>query len=174
LAIGTPFYMAPEQIESRPDVDARADVYSLGATLYHMVTGQPPFPHKGIDQVLQAHLHEPLTPPDHLNTSLSSGFGEVVEIMMAKDRSDRYRTPDDLILDLECLLAGEPPKLARQKIGVSTLEGLAEGETDDDAPPRRRRRGSQLPGGEMLWVGVLTGLLALSVLLNLYFLARRG
>ncbi len=173
IAIGTPYYMAPEQIESRLDVDARADLYSLGATLYHMVTGQPPFPHKAIDAVLEAHLKEPLTPPDHLNTALSSGFGEVVEIMLAKDCKDRYRTPDDLIIDLECLMAGEPPKLARQKIGVSTLEGLTEGEEEDDRPLRRRK--SLLPGGEMLWVAVLAGLLALSVLLNLILImVRRG
>ena len=44
MTIGTPYYIAPEQIHGREDIDARADIYSLGATFYHMVTGQPPFP----------------------------------------------------------------------------------------------------------------------------------
>ena len=85
------------------------DMYSLGTTLYHMTTGQPPFPGKDVDRLLEAHLTEELTPPDHINQNLSSGLGEVVEFMMAKDRRKRYTTADDLIIDLECLLAGEAP-----------------------------------------------------------------
>ncbi|HEV3236750.1 MAG TPA: serine/threonine-protein kinase, partial [Gemmataceae bacterium] len=63
MTIGTPFYMAPEQILGRSDIDIRADIYSLGATFYHLVAGQPPFPGKDIDVVLQAHLKKELTPP---------------------------------------------------------------------------------------------------------------
>ena len=51
-----------------------------------------------------------LVPPDHLNTKLSSGLGMVVETMLAKNRENRYRNPDDLILDLKCLLQGESPR----------------------------------------------------------------
>jgi serine/threonine-protein kinase len=173
VAIGTPFYIAPEAIEGRVDLDARADIYSLGATLYHMVTGQPPFNYPNVEAVFKAHQEEPLTPPDHLKPELSAGLGEVVEFMMAKDRDDRYRTPDDLILDLECLLAGDPPKIARQKIAVGTLAGLAEGEADEPAR-RRPRKGSEPPGGGWLWVAVLGGLLGLSALMNLIQLMRRG
>src|SRR5207245_10581603 len=78
ILVGTPYYIAPEQIEGRLDIDIRADLYSLGATLYHMVTGQPPFPGKDLDRVLDAHMERVLTPPDHLNTALSSGLGAVV------------------------------------------------------------------------------------------------
>src|SRR5262249_57680201 len=109
----------------------RADLYALGATLYHMVTGRPPFYSKDVDEVLRAHLAEELTPPDHVNEGLSSGLGEGVEFLMAKRRKDRYQSADDLSLDLESLLAGEPPRLARQRIGASALEGLADGEVDD-------------------------------------------
>jgi serine/threonine-protein kinase len=172
MAIGTPFYIAPEQIVGREDVDFRADIYSLGATLYHMVTGRPPFYYKDVDKVFQAHLDEPLTPPDHINQRLSAGLGEVVEFMMAKDRGERYRTPDDLIIDLECLLNGEPPKLARQRIGAGTLQALAEGETEE--PNRRRaRRPPEPPGVPWVWVAVLGGLLGLSVLVNLILLSMK-
>jgi serine/threonine-protein kinase len=169
--VGTPFYIAPEQIRARDDIDVRADIYSLGATLYHMVTGQPPFPGQSVDLVLKAHLEEELRPPDHLNQALSSGMGEVVEFMMAKDRRQRYRTPGDLIIDLECLLNGDPPKLARQHIEASTLQGLASGEMEEDERGKRRRRGGLDPTA-LLWIGILGGLLGLSMLVNLILLLR--
>ena len=170
LAIGTPYYIAPEQVRGRQDVDVRADMYSLGATLYHMTTGQPPFPGKDVEKLLDAHLTEELTPPDHINQNLSSGLGEVVEFMMAKDRRKRYATADDLIIDLECLLAGDPPKLARRKIEANTLRELAEGDADepDDAP--ERASGPPMP---WVWIGVLGGLLGLSILMNLILMLRR-
>lgn len=174
MTIGTPFYMAPEQITGRTDVDGRADIYSLGATLYHMVTGQPPFPGTKVDEVLRGHLHQELTPPDHLNTALSAGLGEVVEFAMAKDRRQRYPTPGDFIIDLECLLREEPPKLARQHIHASGLESLTEGEAvegDEDGRPRGRKP----PKGyvPMAWVYGMGAGLGVSLLLNLIQLLRR-
>lgn len=166
MTIGTPYYISPEQINVQADIDSRADIYSLGATFYHMVTGQPPFPGPKVDAILQAHLKKELTPPDHLNTNLSSGLGEVVECMMAKDRDQRYATPDDLIIDLECLLNGEPPKLARQRLEASTLSGLTHGEEDEDESP------SQPDGVPLVWVMVLAGVLALSLVGNLVLLLR--
>jgi serine/threonine-protein kinase len=171
LAVGTPYYMAPEQIEGRQDVDIRADLYALGATLYHMTTGQPPFPSKDVDEILRAHLEEELTPPDHINQGLSAGLGEVVEVLMAKDRERRYRSPADLIVDLECLLNGEPPRLARRQVEAEALRGLAEGADEDEdegAPPPR-----PAPQAAWLWVALLGGLLGLSVLVNLVLLLRR-
>jgi serine/threonine-protein kinase len=169
LTIGTPYYIAPEQIHGQEDIDGRADIYSLGATLYHMITGQPPFPGNKIEPVLDAHLHKELTPPDHLNTSLSSGVGEVVEFTMAKDREQRYRSPDDLILDLECLLNGKPPKLARERIETATLEQLSRGEADEDEESGTTRlRGMNL----LPWTIVLGVLLGLSLLTNLFLLLR--
>jgi serine/threonine protein kinase len=171
LTVGTPFYIAPEQIRARENIDIRADIYSLGATFYHMVTGQPPFPGKSVDAVIKAHLEEELQPPDHLNTSLSSGLGEVVEFMMAKSRKQRYRTPADLIIDLECLLNGDPPKLARQRIEASTLQDLASGEEEseeeeDEAP-------TWFTANKMnLGMGILAALLVISLLFNLALLAK--
>src|SRR5262249_48754961 len=166
LTIGTPFYISPEQARGQEDIDVRADIYSLGGTLYHMVTGQPPFPGPGVQEVLMAHVNEELTPPDHLNLKLSSGLGEVVEVMMAKDREQRYRHPDDLIIDLEYLLSGQPPRLARQRIQAAMLEQLAEGEAEEEKPPPTTE--SSLP-----WIAILGGLLGLSLLINLLLLVRR-
>lgn len=167
---GTPFYISPEQIRGREDIDGRADVYSLGATLYHMVTGQAPFRGKSIEAIFDAHIRQPLTPPDHLNTKLSAGLGEVVEFMMAKDRGKRYQSARELARDLECLQAGEAPRFARQRIKASALEGLAEGEAEDDAESDE----AAAPAGvSVLWPAVLGALLGLSLLANLV-LALRG
>jgi eukaryotic-like serine/threonine-protein kinase len=166
ITIGTPYYIAPEQARGREDIDGRADLYSLGATLYHMVTGRPPFPYKDVESVIEAHLHEELTPPDHLRPELSSGLGEVVELLMAKECKQRYQNPGDLVIDLECLLNGEPPRLARQKIEAATLAALSEGEEEtEDGSPGETAAG---PGWTVVYV--LAGALALSLVLNLVLL----
>ncbi|HMC64870.1 MAG TPA: serine/threonine-protein kinase [Gemmataceae bacterium] len=172
LVFGTPFYISPEQIYGQQDLDARADIYALGATLYHMVTGQPPFPYKDVSTVFKAHVNEELTPPDHLNTALSSGLGEVVEFMMAKDRQERYPNADALILDLECLLNEDSPKLARQRIAAGTLEELTKGEAEEeaDAAPRRRSRSPIL----LFWLlGIVGVFLAASLMVNVILFLRR-
>ncbi|WP_165071740.1 serine/threonine-protein kinase [Paludisphaera rhizosphaerae] len=134
MAIGTPYYISPEQVRGQTDVDIRADIYSLGATLYHMVTGKVPYSGDNPQEVMKKHVDPrvELVPPDHLNTGISSGMGMVIETMLSKNRENRYTTPDDLILDLQCLLQGDPPMIAGQKPG--SLEALSEGDADDYAP----------------------------------------
>src|SRR4030042_3752017 len=127
-AFGTPYYISPEQIRGEIDTDARSDIYSLGATFYHMVTGKVPFDASNPAEVMRKHLKEPLIPPDHINTSLSAGVSEVIEIMMAKRRDDRYKDIDELLTDLEALRQGHPPLQAHKRFDVSMLEQLEEGD----------------------------------------------
>ena len=127
-AYGTPYYIAPEQIRGKIDIDGRADIYGLGATLYHMLTGQVPFMAEDSSDVMRKHLREKLVPPDHLNTSLSGGVSEVIEIMMAKRKEDRYKNVEELLLDLEALRNGQPPLRAHKRFDVSMLRQLESGE----------------------------------------------
>jgi serine/threonine protein kinase len=191
MTIGTPFYIAPEQVAGKAGIDGRADIYSLGATLYHMVTGRPPFPGPGVEAVLKAHLQQPLTPPQELNPELTPVIGHVIGMMMAKSRRMRYQTPEGLIIDLECLLNGEAPRLAQPRLEASTLQDLAAGEVvaeeDDDeeeiAPgegrgergegrARRGRRRRQRPQKSNAMLFFLAIALALSLLMNLLLLLR--
>src|SRR6478672_10833521 len=136
-AYGTPYYISPEQIRGDVDIDFRADIYSLGATMYHLVTGKPPFDGETPSAVMHKHLKQPLTPADHINTALSAGVGEIIDVAMAKNREDRYQSTEDLLEDLRAVRRGEPPTHARRDVHVEGLTALEEtGKTVDIAPPK--------------------------------------
>lgn len=135
-AFGTPYYIAPEQIRGEVNIDGRADIYALGATLYHMVTGRVPFEAETPSEVMKKHLKEEIVPPDHINTSLSAGLAEIIEVMMAKSVEDRYQNCDELLADLDAVKRGDPPIRARGKFDMGGLEQLEEGDAiqlDDTA-----------------------------------------
>jgi len=127
-AFGTPYYIAPEQIRGEVSIDGRADIYSVGATLFHMVTGRVPFEAKTPAEVMKKHLKVPITPPDHLNTALSAGISEVIEVMMAKKRDNRYNNIEELLIDLDAVKSGQSPPRASDKFSLESLEQLEEGE----------------------------------------------
>jgi len=131
-AYGTPYYIAPEQIRGEIDIDGRADIYGLGATFYHLVTGRVPFMADDPSEVMRRHLKDQLIPPDHINTSLSAGVSEVIEVMMAKRKEDRYGNAEELLADLEAVRNGQPPLRAHKRFDVSMLEQLEEGEVIDN------------------------------------------
>lgn len=169
-AYGTPYYISPEQIRGEINIDARADIYGLGATFYHMVTGRVPFDGSSPSAVMHKHLKDPLVPPDHLNKSLSAGVGEIIEVMMAKSPDERYRNCSELISDLEAVMKGEPPLQARKTYDPSLLESLATGgiAVDLQRAEGTNQRSEVSSGGgtvTMLWIG-----LAISALLNLILL----
>ncbi|HKB39409.1 MAG TPA: serine/threonine-protein kinase, partial [Gemmataceae bacterium] len=93
LSGGTPDYVAPEQAFNTGRADTRADVYALGCTLYHLLTGHPPFPGGGWEEKLLRHRDEEPWPVERLRPELPRGLGEVVRTMMAKPLADRFPTP---------------------------------------------------------------------------------
>ncbi len=129
-AYGTPYYISPEQIRGEVDIDHRADIYSLGATLYHCITGRPPFDGDTPSAVMHKHLKEPLVPPDHVNQALGAGISEICELSMAKDRSERYQKMTDMLEDLKLVAAGEAPVHARRTIDFGTLAQLERAQRD--------------------------------------------
>ncbi len=131
-AYGTPYYIAPEQIRGEVDIDGRADIYGLGATFYHIVTGRVPFMAENPADVMRMHLREQLIPPDHINTSLSAGVCEVIEVMMAKRKEDRYNNIAELLEDLEAVHSAHAPMRAHERFDVSALEQLESGEAIED------------------------------------------
>jgi len=106
---GTPYYMSPEQIKSPDAIDWRSDVYSLGATLYHLLTGVPPFRPGGGKSVLQKHLEDPPENPREHALEISADVAGVVMRMLQKSPEARCGSLDELAADLEAVLAGKKP-----------------------------------------------------------------
>src|SRR5262245_4808662 len=104
--LGTPQYIAPEQARNPRDADIRSDIYSLGATLYAMLAGEPPFAGETMAATLTKVLYERPKSLAEKAPDASPALAYVVERMMAKDRRHRYQTPDELLRDLRELEAG--------------------------------------------------------------------
>lgn len=96
---GTPYYVAPEKI-NRQGEDFRSDMYSLGGTLYHAMTGHVPYEAETVEGVILAHIHTALTPPHQANPAISQPTSEAISITLAKNPAERYQSYDELIMAL--------------------------------------------------------------------------
>ncbi len=115
--IGTPDYMSPEQVRGEADLDIRSDIYSLGATLYNMLTGAAPYDGPTALAVGAQHCTEPPPDPRAKAPTVSDAAADLVLWMMAKKHSLRPQTPEELIGALDAAFPG----LAAPRPGSSTL-----------------------------------------------------
>jgi eukaryotic-like serine/threonine-protein kinase len=97
---GTPYYVAPEKI-NRQGETFHSDMYSLGATLYHALTGHVPFDAKTVEEVIAGHVHTPLTPPNRVRPDVSQPTSDALVTAMAKRPQDRFPTYADFRMALE-------------------------------------------------------------------------
>src|ERR1039457_2316281 len=97
---GTPYYVAPEKIKREPETFL-SDMYSLGATLYHAITGHVPFDAPTPDEVVQAHVYTPLTPPNQVVPEISQATSDALSRALAKNPGDRFLSYDEFIMALE-------------------------------------------------------------------------
>jgi eukaryotic-like serine/threonine-protein kinase len=110
---GTPYYVAPEKIKREAET-FHSDMYSLGGTLYHALTGHVPFEAETVEGVVSGHVHTQLTPPDHVNPQVTKPTAEAITIAMAKNPAERFPTYADFGMALEA---------ARSHLLVNTLRG---------------------------------------------------
>jgi len=131
MIIGTPHYMSPEQAKVEPDIDCRADIYSLGATLYHIMTGHVPFEASSAITVLAKHLTDELTPARKRNPKISKGTSHLISAMMAKNKRLRPLNWKVLISDIKKVIAGEMPSTNEPSIdGISQKKYLTQSEKE--------------------------------------------
>ncbi|MFN8815173.1 MAG: serine/threonine-protein kinase [bacterium] len=170
-AFGTPYYISPEQIRGEVKIGPPADIYSLGATLYHMVTGSVPFDGKSPSDVMHKHLRADLVAPDHVNPKLSAGISEVIEMMMAKDPKRRYANCKDLLVDLRALREKKAPPIAHKDFAGNDLAQLAKAEAAAPAVIVEQAEAPARKVSMSLFV-VMVVLLFLSIVVNGVLLLR--
>jgi hypothetical protein len=135
-AMGTPDYLAPEQGADARAVDSRADIYSLGCTLYHLLTGRVPFPGGTLAQKLQWHQNAEPAALESVRQDAPAALGAVVRKMMAKKPGDRYQTCLEVADALAPFAAGVSSDANRQELAPTQTFIRPE-----DAPARPRGRG---------------------------------
>ncbi len=117
--VGTPMFMSPEQAGGRLDqVGPASDVYSLGATLYCLLTGKPPIVDSDLSAVRQKLQTGKIVPPRLANRRVPAGLEAICLKAMALNPGDRYTSPRELARDLECWMADEPVAVFREPISV--------------------------------------------------------
>lgn len=174
--VGTPQYMSPEQARGE-DLDVRADLYSLGITLYRMLCGKLPFDHKVPTRVLQMLAADPPPPLQQQNPQVGNATAAVVEKLLAKEADDRYQTAADLVEDLEAirdqqLVAGVPPVIAREASQRASGTGPAASSKGGKAPKSAAGGGGDQSQTVKLLVGVVVMLIVVVVALLAVVLTR--
>ncbi|HUT35071.1 MAG TPA: protein kinase [Planctomycetota bacterium] len=112
IPVGTPYYISPEQARGEEDVDGRADLYALGATLYRVVAGDVPYEGATGAIVMTKHLNDPIPDARKTTPGLSDACVAIIHHCMQKRREDRYRTAKQLREDILLALAGKPLRYA--------------------------------------------------------------
>lgn len=124
VVLGTADYVAPEQVANSHGVDIRADIYALGATLYFLLAGQPPFPIGTVSQKLLWHRTKEPAPVEQVRPEVPRDLAALVALMMSKDPQERFQTPAQVVAELEPWLPAsvalpapeEMPQLSRAAV----------------------------------------------------------
>ncbi|MFH0940191.1 MAG: serine/threonine-protein kinase [Planctomycetota bacterium] len=104
IAVGTPHYISPEQARALKDVDHRSDLYSLGAMLFHIITGRLPYEGDNGAEVMKRHVFEAVPDPRSIDPNLSADIAEMIMKLMAKNPAQRFQTGEELAQHLDKLL----------------------------------------------------------------------
>lgn len=161
LTVGTPHYMAPEQIRADRDIDCRADIYSIGATMYHLLTGQTPYVGNSPGGIMLAHVNDVIPDPSAIIPSLKDETVELVLCSLAKRKEDRYVSYDALLKMLQlaiesCECGDTGIQLLRKPLKVSHGMKKNKHPKATVAPAREKSEGRILNGVQSQAVTVQT------------------
>ncbi|HYF51787.1 MAG TPA: serine/threonine-protein kinase [Planctomycetota bacterium] len=106
IAVGTPHYISPEQARALKETDHRSDLYSLGATVFHLITGRLPYEGDNGAEVMKRHVFEAVPDPRSVRPDLNPAIADMLMKLMAKSPNQRYQTADELVAAVEPLIQG--------------------------------------------------------------------
>jgi len=138
MTIGTMQYIAPEAIEGEV-VDNRSDIYSLGFTTFHLLTGQPPFTGATIASTMSAHLTKPVPSISTVNEHLPERADAVFERVLAKDPDDRYQSCAEFVTALQELVGGGEVRYPASAPTLAAATSPKRGAADSEAPTQLRK-----------------------------------
>jgi len=172
--VGTPHYMSPEQ-GSRARVDSAADIYSLGATFYHMLTGQTPYQGKTVGEIIAAHKEGQLVPPKKVDAMIPVPLDRLVRQMMAPAKGYRP-SADDVVKQLEEILAEGEWKRRRTQSRRGGPAGRREREDEEEGGrrPAGRHRARSRGGSGLLIAGFIGLVVILGVVLVLVITSKKS
>ncbi len=145
VAMGTPAYMPPEQARDASTVDARADQYSLGCTLYYLCAGKTPYEGKTAFDLITKHLNEPLTPLDVVVKNVPQQLNSIIVRMLEKEPASRYPDMADVIRDLEAYL-GVATQAGEFKPREEHLAQFEQWQKEYYSAPALKLRSMAIPG----------------------------
>jgi putative intracellular protease/amidase/predicted Ser/Thr protein kinase len=155
--LGTPDYIAPEQVSDSRTVDTRADIYSLGCTFYFLLTGSVPFPGGTSLRKALAHVDTMPLPVRSLRKDVPPELLPVLDRMMAKRPEDRQQTPAEVVREITEAMRHAATKVADTEVGLDVEQPAT--------ATRERRRGRKKATGRVgLIVGLVAGMLCLGLL----------
>ncbi|HYG77141.1 MAG TPA: serine/threonine-protein kinase [Planctomycetota bacterium] len=137
--VGTPFYLSPEQARGTANLDERSDIYSLGCTVFHMLTGSVPFIGEQVAEVMYAHTRAPRPDPRSFLPEISAGSAALIARMMAINPALRPPSARALLVEIETLLQSlpEPESVERPVTRIDATEAPPAKGTAAAAPRRR-------------------------------------
>jgi serine/threonine protein kinase len=147
--LGTPDYLAPEQARSAHEVDIRADIYSLGCVLYHLLTGQVPFPDANVLTQIVKHATEEPRPLADFLPQVPDGLQQVLNWMMAKDPNQRYPTPARAATALQIFLQQTPEAAPAAKPLTAYLKSLEVDDEGEKRVPEPKPEPAKVPAGRL-------------------------
>lgn len=150
--VGSLYYMSPEQIQGAPNLDGRSDLYSLGVTLYEMVTARRPFQGDSDYSIMAAHLNARPMPPVEIDPTLPQALSDVILTAIAKDPARRFQTADAFRSALNSVLSAKAEDSPRPV--PSPVSAPPAAVPVDHAPPKSRR-GLYVAAGSLATVAVI-------------------
>ena len=157
--LGTPHYISPEQAQGQKTIDGRADIYSLGATLYHMLTGKTMYEGATSANIIFKHVTDPVPNPQKVRSEIPDALFRLLQKMMAKQPNDRYRDCAALIAEMQLVREGNAPLTSSELAAKAALEAQKK-QAEDDARFMQEFK-------KYAWFGgIAVGILVVLLLLN--------